>query len=180
MTAVRDVAAYIEQRMPGIGELRLLKLAYYAQAWHAAWEGAPLFDDRIEAWIHGPVPVSLRRERQGTEPRPVPKPLDENARTVVDAVLDFYGHLSTGKLRSLSHQEAPWRDARGNLPAGAPSTAEITLSSMRRFYTQKSLRGEPVPQRRSRMVEAPTNRVLAIADQEIARWKPTLAWLAER
>ena len=39
----------------GISNLKLQKLLYYAQAWHLALYGEPLFRDRIEAWVHGPV-----------------------------------------------------------------------------------------------------------------------------
>ncbi|HHU17812.1 MAG TPA: DUF4065 domain-containing protein [Clostridiales bacterium] len=34
---------------------KLQKICYYAQAWHLALEGGPLFHERFEAWIHGPV-----------------------------------------------------------------------------------------------------------------------------
>lgn len=35
--------------------LRLQKLLYFAQGWHLARYGKPLFDDEIEAWQYGPV-----------------------------------------------------------------------------------------------------------------------------
>jgi uncharacterized phage-associated protein len=36
-------------------EVSNLKLLYYAQGHHLAERGAPLFDDEIQAWSHGPV-----------------------------------------------------------------------------------------------------------------------------
>ena len=42
-----------------ITNLKLQKLLYYAQAWHLAHFGSPLFSDDIEAWQYGPVIKSI-------------------------------------------------------------------------------------------------------------------------
>jgi uncharacterized phage-associated protein len=34
---------------------KLQKLCYYAQAWNLALHNSELFEDRFEAWVHGPV-----------------------------------------------------------------------------------------------------------------------------
>jgi len=55
----------------------LQKLVYYTQAWHLAITGQPLFADRIEAWVHGPVVPSLYDKYKvfGWEPiRPLATP----------------------------------------------------------------------------------------------------------
>jgi uncharacterized phage-associated protein len=39
--------------------LKLQKLLYFAQGWHLAFSGFPLFEDPIEAWRHGPVIRSI-------------------------------------------------------------------------------------------------------------------------
>lgn len=39
--------------------LKLLKLLYYIQGYHLAMFNAPLFNDRMEAWLHGPVVPSV-------------------------------------------------------------------------------------------------------------------------
>lgn len=38
-----------------IDQMKLQKLVYYAQAWHLALKGGPLFDEDLEAWPWGPV-----------------------------------------------------------------------------------------------------------------------------
>ena len=38
-----------------ISPLKLQKLLYYCQAWHYTIFNEVLFDERIEAWTHGPV-----------------------------------------------------------------------------------------------------------------------------
>jgi len=64
MLTAEQVADYFlrlvdEDSGDSISNLKLQKLVYYAQAWHLAITGEPLFTDRIEAWVHGPVVPSL-------------------------------------------------------------------------------------------------------------------------
>lgn len=40
---------------PQINNLKLLSLLYYAQAWHLAVKGVPLFKETIHASIYGPI-----------------------------------------------------------------------------------------------------------------------------
>ena len=60
MTTAYEIASHIRSRHKFSGEIQMHKLLYYAQAWSLAWDGAPLFEDRIEAWKNGPVVPSLR------------------------------------------------------------------------------------------------------------------------
>lgn len=66
--SVLDVAAYILESQGPMTHMKLQKLCYYSQAWHLAWDGVPLFPERIEAWANGPmIPVlyeALRGEFQ--------------------------------------------------------------------------------------------------------------------
>ncbi|HUZ03805.1 MAG TPA: type II toxin-antitoxin system antitoxin SocA domain-containing protein, partial [Acidobacteriaceae bacterium] len=58
-TSASDIAKYFiasfQKKNKAISNLKLQKLLYYAQAWHLALYGSPLFSDSIEAWVHGPV-----------------------------------------------------------------------------------------------------------------------------
>lgn len=181
-TTANDVFAYIEQQLPGVevgGDMKLCKLAYYAQAWHLAWEGRPLFDERIEAWKHGPVPVATYSARRYGDAQPA-KPLSAEQRSVVDAIIGHYGKMDPMRLAELTHKELPWREARGSLPEGAYSREEISKSSMRRYYVEVSMRGGEVPRRVSQHTPAPMDQVLALAEEELPRWAGTLARLAEK
>ena len=44
-----------------ITNLKLQKLVYYSQAWFLGIYQKPLFSDKIEAWVHGPVVPALCR-----------------------------------------------------------------------------------------------------------------------
>lgn len=54
-----EVANFFVSRFQQAGDpltnMKLQKLLYYAQGWHLALKGDALFDERIEAWPHGPV-----------------------------------------------------------------------------------------------------------------------------
>lgn len=50
-----------------VSNKKLQKLLYYAQAWYLVYNKKPLFNDDIEAWIHGPaVQSSCYLRRQNT------------------------------------------------------------------------------------------------------------------
>lgn len=101
-----------------ISNLKLQKLCYYAQGVGLAVRGAPMFYERLEAWLHGPVVPELYREYRayGSSAIPTISDLDVSAyahadRAILDDVFDFYGQYSAWRLRQMTHQEAPWKDA---------------------------------------------------------------------
>ncbi|MEU3287834.1 Panacea domain-containing protein [Streptomyces longwoodensis] len=141
MGTVHDVATYILQKQGSMSAMKLQKLCYYSQAWNLVWEEAPLFPERIEAWANGPVIRDLYNEHRGqftvsTEDlsKGDPERLTPRERGNIDIVLDFYGGRPAHELSELTHRESPWRDARGQLPPGANSTAEITPTAMHEYY----------------------------------------------
>ncbi len=135
-----DVADYILNRLGPMSAMKLQKLVYYAQAWCLVWTEQPLFLEEIEAWANGPVVRSLFRQHRGQFR--VPKGffhgeisrLTTDQRDVVDRVLKFYGDKDPQWLSNLTHLEDPWRDARGSLQPGDPSTAIITKAAMLEYY----------------------------------------------
>lgn len=129
--------------------LKLQKLLYYSQAWYLAIAGKPLFDERIEAWIHGPVvpPVfgNFKHFRASIideipvdakiEPGDVRRPIQDH----IDEILDVYGAFSGSQLESLTHREDPWLDARNGVAADEPSNNIISHDSMMSFYRARLL-----------------------------------------
>ena len=84
----------------------------------------------------GSILYDLHRGQFRVEPGLVKSPsaLTEKQKSSVDAVLKFYGDRSAWELSNLTHQERPWLEARGALPLGASSHAEITPASMAEYY----------------------------------------------
>ncbi|HEV7880200.1 Panacea domain-containing protein [Bradyrhizobium sp.] len=139
MTHVCDVAKYILKNQGAVSAWKLQKLVYYSQAWSLVWDGRPLFDERIEAWANGPVCPDLYVQHRGQFLVSDIKygdaaKLDKDAQETVDGVLSYYGDKSPQWLSDLTHAEAPWKDARGDLPSGASCQREITQEAMAAYY----------------------------------------------
>jgi uncharacterized phage-associated protein len=123
MLTCKDVAEYFlslndEDAGDLISNLKLQKLVYYAQGFHLALSGKPLFAERIEAWTHGPVCPDLYREYRVHGGNPIPRPAEidfdkygAETRELLDEVYHVYGQYSAWKLRNMTHEEAPWKDA---------------------------------------------------------------------
>ena len=141
MASVFDVAKYILYQYGKMSTWKLQKLCYYSQAWHIAWTGNSLFDEDFEAWSNGPVCPPLFHEHQGKYSvsendisHGDPNNLNDDEKDSINIVLRDYGKMEPYDLRELSHSEAPWKDARGNLPDGTACKNVITKGSMGEYY----------------------------------------------
>ena len=119
--------------------LKLQKLLYYAQAWYLAFYDERLFEENFRAWKHGPVlPTQYRRFRHaGWNPvldRVSMPELPERIRAHLLEILKGYGSESAIALEQMTHAEAPWREARGDLDPEVNSNRPISTASMRDFY----------------------------------------------
>ena len=141
MATVFDVVRYILEQSEPMSAVKLQKLAYYSQAWHLAWDGVPLFEDRVEAWANGPVVRRLWDAHKGTFQVTTDtfedgdsSNLESEETSTIDAVLNYYGDKTPHWLSLLTHQEAPWKDARRGLEPGERGSHEITKQSMQDYY----------------------------------------------
>ena len=175
MTKAIDVLRYINETNPPCGEVQYQKLLYYVQAWSLAWDGVPMFEDRIEAWTMGPVVPSVRY-RLGEKGD---YGLSADQKATIDAVVGHYRRWNGGKLIEMTHTERPWREARGDLPQDAASSNEVTHDAMRREFTLQSLAGRGPKRPPPRIKDADEATALALAAKASRRWSRTLALLAE-
>jgi uncharacterized phage-associated protein len=134
MAQIQDVAAYILERRGPMTAMKLEKLCYYSYGYHLAWDGTPLFPEHFEAWANGPVSPVLYRLHRGRLNLSAGEitgtsALTESERESVDAVLDGYGDLSAYQLSQLTHQEPPWRNARGRAGAEPDDRCSERLST---------------------------------------------------
>lgn len=138
-----DVAAALLEATGPMTAMKLQKLTYYVQAWHLASHGTPAFEEDVEAWRDGPVVRRLydqhrnRRELRDWGPRRAIA-LGETVRAVLVDVVARYGALTAEQLSQISHREAPWRKARGDLPEGASSNVVIDRADMIAFYGRQA------------------------------------------
>jgi uncharacterized phage-associated protein len=148
--AVNQIANFFlskieQQKGDSITPLKLQKLVYYAQAWHYTIFDKTLFDDKIEAWTHGPVVRSLweRFRGVGKDSSIDISSIDlektnfsSETLRLLEEVNQIYGEHTGSYLEALTHSETPWKEARKSLPIHVSSTAEITLTSMKTFYSK--------------------------------------------
>lgn len=142
MATTFDVARYITEQMGELSAMKLQKLMFYSQAWNLVWEEEPLFTDDFEAWANGPVLPNLYARHRGMFKVDASlfddgssASLSEDERTNIDKVLGFYGEQTAQWLSNLTHQEAPWLEARDGLPPGAPSNEIIRRSAIHEYYS---------------------------------------------
>ena len=123
---------------------KLQKLLYYAQAWNLVFNNRKLFNEPIEAWVHGPVVPSLYHNfkqfgynrfeiKDGVK---IPE-FKEEDQQVIDSVWSTYGKYDADYLEMLTHNEDPWIKAREGIDNFEPSRNEISLTDMKEYYGQK-------------------------------------------
>ena len=143
MATAQEIARYIvcffQEAEDPVSNLKLQKLLYYVQGWHLALQDGPAFNDRIEAWVHGPVQPGVygayKHFRWNPITDEVAKPqLEDGLKAVVDAVLETYGGDSGFELEQRTHGESPWLEARGALPPDAESNNVLTHAAMKNFF----------------------------------------------
>jgi uncharacterized phage-associated protein len=65
----------------------------------------------------------------------VPHPsLTEHSQAHLNEVMRIYGKFDGATLERMTHQEAPWRDARKGLAPDEPSNRVITHEAMKKYY----------------------------------------------
>ena len=139
MLTCHHVADYFLKRVSGedagdlMSNLKLQKLAYYAQGLHLALYDTPLFPEPIEAWIHGPVVPDLYHRFKHFGSGAIEEIPDfditqytEEELEVLEEAYNVYAQFSAFKLRNMTHAESPWRTT--------PENQVISQESMRQFF----------------------------------------------
>lgn len=154
MSNINNVADYVISKCISGGDtlsaLKLQKLLYYVQAWHLALYNKPLFDEKFQAWVHGPVSrtifdrfskektmYSLIREKDITPGFNPDKVLSKKSQLHIDSVLEVYGRFSGSQLEAMTHDEEPWIQARGGINPISKSEAPLDNKVMAEYYKKR-------------------------------------------
>jgi uncharacterized phage-associated protein len=142
--SANDIAAWIlgnidREAGDSITHLKLQKLVYYAQAWSLALRNEPLFDEDVQAWAHGPVAESVFQTYRGYGFDAIPAPtvvpaVGEDVAGHLSTILATYGDFSAKHLERMTHSEAPWLLARGDLAPEMRSNTPLAKAEMASFY----------------------------------------------
>jgi uncharacterized phage-associated protein len=99
----------------GITNMKLQKLIYYAQGYFGAIFDTPLFEDNIEAWIHGPVVPNSYHNYKSFGAGRISYENDFNRQSLttdeyelIEEIYNVFGQFSAWKLRDMTHVETPW------------------------------------------------------------------------
>lgn len=142
----KEVARYIVRFAQDKGEpitnLKLQKLLYYAQGWHLVFFDKPLFKESIQAWVHGPVVPSVYSQFKGYGFNPIPVhphqvSLSKTLSGFISELLLTYLRFDAFALERMTHQEEPWKEARGSLPPTQPCKNVISTTTMKRFFKKQ-------------------------------------------
>jgi uncharacterized phage-associated protein len=110
--SVHDIAAFLLTRAGShLAVSAIHRMAYYAQGWHLAWAGTPLFGEEIRIRKSGPVVHALFAHSQGfTEtawPAGNAAAITGDTAKVLEAVFNAYGHMTGISMGESAHKEAP-------------------------------------------------------------------------
>lgn len=140
MASVFDVAEYILEHYGTMSAMKLQKLCYYCQAWSLVWDDNPIFDEKIEAWINGPVIPALYQKHKGIFKIQKyslggnPENLTRTQKDTINAVCDVYAKLNAQQLSDLTHTEEPYINARKYLVPNERGHNVISIADMAEYY----------------------------------------------
>lgn len=104
--------------------LQVIKLTYYCQAWMLAMFGRPMFNQKVQAWQHGPIipdvyhGVKQYGSNHVLSPIKVPHEIfDDEERHILREVYKVYGKFTGLELSSMTHMKGtPWDQVRKDGP----------------------------------------------------------------
>lgn len=155
------VAKYIIAKFDNVGDFvtnkKLNKILYYIKAWGVVYFDDGVIDEPFEAWIHGPVCVSVYQEYKPFGYNPIRQEyakcgsssqfinnfkqgrneIELNKIDMIDAVFNKYAPLTSLQLELLTHSEKPWIEAREGLSPIDTGKVIIKESTMKEFYSSK-------------------------------------------
>jgi uncharacterized phage-associated protein len=122
--------------------MRLQKLLYYVQAWSLVMRNRPMFGERIEAWVHGPVVREVYQHfRNGNSPillEDIGEPtfdLEDEDREFIGNTWETYKVHSALRLREMTYAEDPWTIARRGYGPADRWDVEITQDALREYFS---------------------------------------------
>ena len=136
MTTALDISNYVlsyckDNGVNDCSNKKLQKLLYYIQAWSLAFNNTPVFDDQIEAWLHGPVIPQVYHKYKEYGFLSIDFLEDVYVefldKKLIDDILSKYAIYDADFLEMRTHIESPWREAR-------QGDKIITHDMMRRYY----------------------------------------------
>ncbi|MDD5189933.1 MAG: DUF4065 domain-containing protein [Dehalococcoidales bacterium] len=113
-------------------------MLYYAQGFHLCIFNEPLFPESIEAWAHGPVVPDVYHNFKAYGSNTIsPENVDfeifnDDLKEFLNEIYSEFGQYSAWKLREMTHDEPPWKNAyKEDVPG-----IEISHKSLVDYFSQ--------------------------------------------
>lgn len=148
VTSVEDVISFLLTK-ESMTPKKLQKMLYYCYSWALVILNEnpeeleiELFNDKFEAWVHGPVIRKVYSSYKSFGYQEIPYnpignySLPKEVEEILDQVWAVYGGYSGNQLESISHQEAPWLKARKGLAEYEGTDREIDVFDIYDFYSK--------------------------------------------
>ncbi len=137
------IAKHIIARMGDITPLALQKILYYIQGFSLALYNREMFNDRCEAWVHGPVYREIYDRFAYYSYNSIDSSefdeykninLNEEEQKLVDEISNDFGCYSGKTLEKMTHYSLPWTNAREGIDENEASNKEILESDMTDYF----------------------------------------------
>lgn len=127
--------------------LKLQKLLYLAQGYSYAFYDRPLFDDELEGWVHGPVvrnvyDIFKDYQYNSIDTNFEVEDLDDEAKDVVNYVIDNFSKYDAKYLEKLSHEQEPWISSRQGLDPDERSDKTISKEIIANYFINEVFQPE--------------------------------------
>jgi uncharacterized phage-associated protein len=153
MASIKDVSDYVILRLTSEGNhdlntLKHQKLLYYIQAWHLAFFDKPMFSNKFQAWVHGPVNRSVYdqfKDEKGLYSLLSPNDVSQSEESKLTAsdiahienILETYATFSPYQLETMTHEEDPWILARQGYNEYQRCEEIIDETIMKEYYRKR-------------------------------------------
>lgn len=139
------VIAYVFEKLEEVTPLTLQKLLYFIQGVYSALYGKPIFEENCRAWVHGPVYLEVYELFRDFKYNPIndarfallegtAEALTEEEKNVIDLVVNTFGMYGGKVLERITHNEAPWKEARKGYGDSIPSSELLPKDRIMRYY----------------------------------------------
>ena len=127
--------------------LKLQKLLYLAQGYSYAFCDRPLFYDELEGWMHGPVVRKVYNAFKNYQYNSIDinfevEEIDEEAKDVLNYVINKFAKYDSKYLEELSHQQEPWKLSREGLDPDERSDKTISIESISNYFINEIFQPE--------------------------------------
>ena len=140
MKAIDVAKWFINETSPDQDPLKLQKLIYLAQGFSFAFNDKELFNEDMEAWVHGPVIKSICQLFKNYRYEPIVEKyklsdIDKDSLSILEYVRDNYSQYEAKFLEELSHSQDPWNSARDALDYDELSNKAISKYQIANYFT---------------------------------------------